>query len=54
LVALFVGAVIAFGRWQGIRSLIGLGLSFLVIVGFVVPSILRGHSPVAVALTGRR
>ncbi|HEY7607100.1 MAG TPA: YibE/F family protein [Actinomycetes bacterium] len=52
LVALFVGAVIAFGRWQGIRSLIGLGLSFLVIVGFVVPSILRGHSPVAVALTG--
>ena len=52
LAALFVGAVIAFGRWQGIRSLIGLGLSFLVIVGFVVPSILRGHSPVAVAVTG--
>jgi hypothetical protein len=24
-----------------------------VIVGFVVPAILRGHSPVAVALTGR-
>jgi uncharacterized membrane protein len=52
LVALFVGAVIAFGRWQGIRSLLGLGLSFLVIVGFVVPSILHGHSPVAVAVTG--
>jgi uncharacterized membrane protein len=52
LVALFVGAVIAFGRWQGIRSLVGLGLSFLVIVGFVVPAILRGHSPVAVAVTG--
>jgi hypothetical protein len=52
LAALFVGAVIAFGRWQGIRSLIGLGLSFLVIVGFVVPAILRGHSPVAVAVTG--
>jgi uncharacterized membrane protein len=52
LVALFVGAVIAFGRWQGIRSLIGLGLSFVVIIGFVVPAILRGHSPVAVAVTG--
>jgi uncharacterized membrane protein len=52
LVALFVGAVIAFGRWQGIRSLIGLGLSFLVIIGFVVPAILHGHSPVAVAVTG--
>ena len=52
LAALFVGAVVAFGRWQGIRSLVGLGLSFLVIVGFVVPAILRGHSPVAVAVTG--
>src|SRR5215207_8182956 len=52
LMALFVGAVIAFGRWQGIRSLVGLGLSFVVIVGFVVPAILRGHSPVAVAVTG--
>jgi uncharacterized membrane protein len=52
LAALFVGAVIAFGRWQGIRSLLGLGLSFLVIIGFVVPAILRGHSPVAVAVTG--
>jgi uncharacterized membrane protein len=52
LVALFVLAVVAFGRWQGIRSLLGLGLSFLVIVGFVVPAILRGHSPVLVAVTG--
>jgi uncharacterized membrane protein len=52
LVALFVGAVVAFGRWQGIRSLIGLGLSFVVIIGFVVPAILRGYSPVAVAVTG--
>ena len=53
LVVLFVLAVVAFGRWQGIRSLIGLGLSFLVIVVFVVPAILRGRSPVAVALVGQ-
>jgi uncharacterized membrane protein len=52
LAALFVGAVIAFGRWQGIRSLIGLGLSFLVIISFVIPAILHGHSPVLVAVTG--
>ena len=52
LAALFVGAVVAFGRWQGVRSLIGLGLSFVVIVSFVVPAILRGHSPVLVAVTG--
>jgi uncharacterized membrane protein len=52
LAALFVLAVVAFGRWQGIRSLLGLGLSFVVIVSFVVPAILRGHSPVLVAVTG--
>jgi uncharacterized membrane protein len=52
LVALFVGAVVAFGRWQGIRSLLGLGLSFVVIISFVVPAILHGHSPVLVAVTG--
>jgi uncharacterized membrane protein len=52
LVAVFTLAVLAFGRWQGLRSLIGLALSFAVIVGFVVPAILRGHSPVAVALVG--
>src|SRR4029450_5780074 len=52
LVALFVGAVVACGCWQGIRSLVGLALSFAVIVSFVVPAILHGHSPVAVAVTG--
>jgi uncharacterized membrane protein len=52
LVALFVLAVVAFGRWQGVRSLLGLGLSFLVIVGFVIPAILRGRGPVPVALVG--
>ena len=52
LAALFVLAVIAFGRWQGVRSLVGLVLSFAVIVGFVIPAILRGRSPVPVALVG--
>jgi uncharacterized membrane protein len=52
LAALFVLAVLAFGRWQGLRSLVGLACSFVVIIGFVVPAILRGHSPVPVALVG--
>jgi uncharacterized membrane protein len=52
LAALFIVAVVAFGRWQGVRSLVGLGLSFVVIVSFVVPAILHGHSPVLVAVTG--
>jgi uncharacterized membrane protein len=52
LVALFVLAVVAFGGWQGIRSLIALVVSFAVIIGFIVPAILRGHSPVPVSLVG--
>jgi uncharacterized membrane protein len=52
LVALFVLAVVAFGGWQGIRSLIGLVVSFAVIIGFIIPAILGGHSPVPVALVG--
>jgi uncharacterized membrane protein len=52
LAALFVIVVVAFGRWQGVRSLIALGLSAVVIVGFIVPAILAGRSPVPVALVG--
>jgi len=52
LATLFVLAVVAFGRWQGVRSLIALVCSFAVIIGFVVPAILRGQSPVPVALVG--
>jgi uncharacterized membrane protein len=52
LAALFVVAVVAFGGWQGIRSLLGLVVSFAIIIGFIVPAILRGHNPVPVALVG--
>jgi uncharacterized membrane protein len=52
LVALFVLAVVGFGGWQGVRSLVALVVSFAVIVGFIVPAILRGRSPVPVALVG--
>ena len=52
LAGLFVLAVVGLGRFQGVRALLGLGLSFLVIIGFIVPAILDGSSPVAVALFG--
>jgi len=52
LAALFVGVVVAVGRWHGVRSLLGLVVSLAVIVKFVVPAILAGQSPAAVALVG--
>jgi uncharacterized membrane protein len=50
LVAAFVVVVIAFGRWQGVRALVGLAASGLVLVAFLVPSLLRDEPAVPVAL----
>jgi len=52
LVGAFLLAVIAVGRWHGVRSLVGLGLSLLIVVRFVVPAILAGRPPAPVALVG--
>jgi uncharacterized membrane protein len=48
----FVVLLLATGRIHGFRALIGLGASLLVVLKFVIPSIVHGHSAVAVALTG--
>lgn len=52
LLGLFVAAVIAVGRWQGVRALAGLAASGLILVMFVVPSLIRDEPAVLVALTG--
>ncbi len=52
LLVLFALAAVGFGRWSGVRALGALVASLLVIVWFVIPGVLTGHSPVAVALTG--
>lgn len=48
---LFALAVLALGRWQGLRALAGLGLTFVVIVLFMLPAILDGANPLLVAIT---
>lgn len=52
LAGLFVLAVVGLGRWQGLRALLGLGASLLVLTAFVLPAILEGANPLAVALVG--
>nr|WP_240948332.1 YibE/F family protein [Planosporangium mesophilum] len=52
LVLAFAVAVIAFGRWRGLRALAGLAVSFAVLLLFVVPAILDGRSPLLVAIVG--
>jgi hypothetical protein len=48
----FVVAVVALGRWKGVRALVGLALSLLVLTIFVLPAVLEGSDPLAVALVG--
>jgi uncharacterized membrane protein len=52
LLAAFVIVVVAFGRWQGVRALIGLAASGLILVAFVVPALLRDRPALLVALAG--
>ncbi|WP_245556043.1 YibE/F family protein [Actinopolyspora mortivallis] len=52
LCALFVGAVLALGRWKGLASLAALGVAFVILAGFVLPSILAGRNPLSVAVVG--
>src|ERR1700752_904941 len=50
LLGIFAALVIITGRWQGVRALVGLAASLLVIVFFVVPAILAGEAPAGGAL----
>ncbi len=52
LAAIFAIVVVALARWKGVRSLVGLALSLVLVTQFMVPAILEGSSPLLVALVG--
>jgi uncharacterized membrane protein len=52
LALMFVLAVLAFARLRGALSLLGLGISLALVLVFVVPAILDGEPPLAVAVVG--
>lgn len=52
LAALFAVAIVAFGRWRGVASLAGLAACFTLLLTFVLPGIIGGHPPLAVAVVG--
>jgi uncharacterized membrane protein len=49
---LFALAVVGLGRLRGVAALVGLAASVAVLVAFIAPAILVGHSPVLVAAVG--
>jgi uncharacterized membrane protein len=48
----FVVLLLATGPFHGLRALLGLLASLLIVVKFIVPAILHGSSPLAVAIVG--
>jgi uncharacterized membrane protein len=52
LTAVFAVAVIGLGRMRGLAALVGLGLSVMILIAFIVPAILEGTDPVLVAAVG--
>ncbi|HEX9969808.1 MAG TPA: YibE/F family protein, partial [Acidimicrobiales bacterium] len=50
--AIFALVVVLLGRWRGLAALAALAVSLLMIVKFVLPAILDGRNPLAVAIVG--
>jgi hypothetical protein len=48
----FAALVLLTGRLRGLRALLGLGISLLVVIEFIVPAILDAQPPLEVALVG--
>lgn len=48
----FALAVVAFGRIRGLLSLVGLAITFAVLLLFIIPAILAGQPPLLVAIVG--
>jgi len=50
LVVVFAALVALFGRWQGLRSLIGLGVALSALMVFVLPALLEGKPALPTAI----
>ena len=52
LVLIFIVAAILVSGWKGVRSLLSIGFSVVVILYFIVPRILDGQNPIVISLIG--
>jgi len=50
LTLFFIAVVVVFGKWQGVRSIVSLIGSFLVIIFVLLPLLLKGFNPVVVSI----
>jgi uncharacterized membrane protein len=52
LTAIFVAVILTISRWKGLRSLLSMAFSLLVIIGYIIPHILAGEDPLRVSILG--
>ncbi len=52
LTALFLAVLLLVGRGKGLRSLIALALTFVIIIKYIIPQILAGANPLLVTVLG--
>ncbi len=52
LTALFAALAIVVARWRGLFALLGVGITLFALMKFVLPAILAGEPPLAVAVVG--
>jgi uncharacterized membrane protein len=52
LFLVFVVLAVAVGQWRGLSSLLGMGVSFLVIFGFILPNLSAGRDPILIVILG--
>ena len=52
LTAVFAVAILVISGWKGLRSLLSMVFSLMVIIGFIIPLILSGEDPLTVSILG--
>ena len=52
LTMIFAIAILLISRWKGLRSLLSMAFSLMVIIGFIIPRILSGDDPLRVSIIG--
>jgi len=52
LTAIFAATILVISRWKGLRSLLSMAFSLMVIIGYIIPHILAGEDPLRVSISG--
>ncbi|PKN95291.1 MAG: YibE/F family protein [Chloroflexi bacterium HGW-Chloroflexi-6] len=52
LLGVFVAAILLISGWKGLRALLAMAFSLLIIIGYIIPHILAGEDPVTISLIG--